>query len=256
VVRSKRSARRAPAGERIDGYPRPAVTVDLVIFTVLDADLKILLVRRGEPPFRGAWALPGGFVRVGRGDDQGEDLEAAAHRELMEETGLPEGRIFLEQLQAFGRAGRDPRLRVITVAYYALVRPDLVPLVRAGSDAADARWLSVAAETAALELAFDHRAILDAALVRLRDTIDRTPIAFELVPPTFTIAELREVHEAIKGAGYDPGNFRRRFVRMLADGVISQAPGRRHTATKPSRVYRFERTAAATRRRGRRTAEP
>lgn len=221
-------------------YPRPAVTVDIVIFTVTDADLKVLLIERGHHPFRGRWALPGGFVQVNDDpQDQGEDLETAAHRELAEETGLPQGRLFLEQLFTFGRAGRDPRMRVITVAYYALVRPDLVPLVQAGSDAAKARWFSVTHETQGLALAFDHREILDMAVERIRGKIDYTPIAFELVGRTFTVAELREVYEAIKGTTYDPANFRRRFKRMLTDRVIEQAPGKRVTASKPARVYRF-----------------
>jgi 8-oxo-dGTP diphosphatase len=222
-------------------YPRPAVTVDIVLFTVVDTDLKVLLIRRGGPPFEGSWAIPGGFVHVCDDGDQGEDLAAAAHRELCEETGVPEGAAYLEQLYTFGAPGRDPRGRVITVAFYALLRPDLVPLTRAGSDAASARWFSLAEETDALELAFDHGAILAAALARVRGTIDYAPIAFELVPPTFTIGELRAVYEAIKGITYDPGNFRRRFMRMQTDGIIEQAPGKRQTASKPAKVYRFVR---------------
>ena len=223
-------------------YPRPAVTVDLVVFTVTDSDLKVLLIERGAPPFAGSWALPGGFVKVGDAKkNQGESLEAAAQRELAEETSLPEGSVYLAQLGAFGEPGRDPRMRVITVAYYALVRPDRIPMVRAGSDAAAARWFSVAEEVPRLTLAFDHRTILEQALERLRKEIDEAPIAFELVPPTFTVAELRAVYEAIKGTSYDAGNFRRRFLRMQADGVLEQAPGKRPTGTKPARVYRFAR---------------
>ena len=221
-------------------YPRPSVTVDLLIFTVLDADLKVLLIRRGAPPFQGSWALPGGFVNVREGrKNQGEDLEHAAHRELAEETGLPHGRVFLEQLYTFGKAGRDPRGRVITVAYYALVRPGLVPLVKAGTDAAEARWVSVSEELSGYELAFDNDEILTTGLERIRGKIDYAPLAFELVPDTFTVAELRAVYEAIKGTAYDAGNFRRRFVRMQTDGIIEQAPGKRHTASKPASVYRF-----------------
>ena len=223
-------------------WPRPSVTVDLVVFTVTDADLKVLLIRRKGHPYRGCWALPGGFLDVGDAfEDQGEDLEEAALRELHEETGLPRGAVFLEQLRTFGRAGRDPRTRVITVAYLALVRPDLAHLVQAGSDAADARWHSVESEAGELELAFDHSEILDAGLERVRGRIDYAPIAFELVGGTFTVAELRAAHEAVKGVTYDPGNFRRRFKRMLTDGAIEEAPGRRHTGTRPARVYRFRR---------------
>lgn len=219
-------------------YPRPAVTVDLVILTIVDADLKVVLVRRKAPPFQGRWALPGGFVRVGSEGDQGEDLEAAAQRELVEETGLPEGSVFLEQLHTFGAAGRDPRGRVITVAYFALVRPDLAPFVHAGGDAEEARWWSLSEVD--FELAFDHDTILKTALERIRGTVDFSDIPFELVPRTFTISELRAVHEVIKGESYDPGNFRRRFKRMVADGVIEEAPGKRITGGKPAAVYRFK----------------
>jgi 8-oxo-dGTP diphosphatase len=223
---------------RSKARPGPAVTVDLVVFTVRDADLKLLLIKRKAHPFRGEWSLPGGFVRVGDSYvDQGEDVEVAAHRELAEETGLPVGAAYLEQLYTFGRAGRDPRMRVISVAWYALIRPDLAPLVTAGSDAAEVQWSSLTALPA--PLAFDHAEILQTALDRVRGKIDYAPIAFDLVPETFTIAELRAVYEAIKGADYDPGNFRRRFKRMLTDGVVAQAPGKRHTTRRPAAVYSF-----------------
>lgn len=225
---------------RASDYPRPSVTVDIVVLTVLDSDLKVLLIQRGAPPFEGCWALPGGFVRVSDDDDQGESLDEAADRELAEETSLPRGSVFLEQLYTFGAPRRDPRTRVITVAYYALMRPDFVGAVTAGSDAARAQWFSVAEEVPSLELAFDHATILDTAIARVRATLDDTPIAFELVPATFTIGELRAVHEAVKGTTYDPGNFRRRFLRMQTDGIIEQAPGRRPTGTKPARIYRFK----------------
>jgi 8-oxo-dGTP diphosphatase len=223
-------------------YARPSVAVDIVVLTVVDADLKVLLVRRKEHPFQGSWALPGGFVRVGDAfEDQGEDLDAAAQRELAEETGLPQGSAYLEQLGAFGKAYRDPRMRVISVAFYALVRPDLVPFVRAGTDAAATDWLSVSG-LQDVPLAFDHREILHSALQRVREKIDTGHIAFELVPQTFTIPELRAVHDVIHGAAQDPGNFRRRFHRLLQDGVIEQAPGKRITTARPAKVYRFRRS--------------
>ena len=225
---------------RAGRFPRPSVTVDLVILTVVDKDLQVLLVERGEPPFEGRWALPGGFVRVSDDrDDQGEDLDAAALRELEEETGLSRetaGRFFLEQVRTFGKPGRDPRTRVISVAYFALVRPTLVPLIRTGGDASRARWYPVADLPS---LAFDHEAILAATLDRARSDLDRSPIAFELVPETFTIQELRAVHEAIRGEPVDPGNFRKKFLRMLEDGLLTPARGKRATASKPANVYRF-----------------
>ncbi len=217
-------------------FPRPSVTVDLVVFTVIDSDLKVLLVQRDQPPFRTHWALPGGFVQVGDGASQGESLEQAAERELVTETGLPQGRSYLEQLYTFGRPGRDPRMRVITVAYTALVRPDLAPLV-AGDDAADARWFSV--EHGLPSLAFDHAEILEKGTERLRNKLDYSPVGFRLVAETFTIAELRGVHEAVMGGTYDPGNFRRRFNRMLSDGLIELAEGKRQTSRRPAKVYRF-----------------
>jgi len=225
---------------RPGAFARPSVTVDLVILTVEDKEPKVLLVQRGEHPFKGRWALPGGFVRVSDDrKDQGEDLDAAALRELEEETGLsPEiaGRFFLEQVGAFGKPGRDPRMRVISVAYFALVRPTLVPLVRAGGDVSHARWFA----TAELPpLAFDHAEILERTLARARAELDRSSIAFELVPETFTIQELRAVHEALRGEPLDPGNFRKKFLRMIEDGLIEPARGKRPTASKPASVYRF-----------------
>ena len=242
-------------------FPRPSVTVDLVVFTVIDRLLHVLLVRRNEHPFKGRWALPGGFVRVTDDRrDQGEDLDAAAHRELLEETGLSHtatAGVFLEQVRAFGKPGRDPRMRVISVAYYALVRPTLVPLIRAGGDVSHAKWIEVSelaqSELAAasggprqhkaesLSLAFDHDEVVEAALARMRADLDRTSIAYELVPETFTIQELRNVHEAIGGAILDPGNFRKRVLRQIEDGVIEAARGKRATVSKPASVYRFVR---------------
>lgn len=234
-------------------YPKPSVTVDLVIFTIIDCDLKVLLITRGGHPFRLHQATPGGFVNVKtpeeeRGQDydydkdQGEDLEAAAHRELAEETGLPKGTCYLEQLYTFGDAYRDPRTRTISVAYIALVRPTLAALVVAGDDALSAEWVSVQ-EIADknIRLAFDHNKILDMAVKRIRGKIDYTSIAFDLVPETFTVTDLRVVYEAVKGVSYDSKNFYRRFRRMVADGVILPATGKRPSGTKHAAVYRFNR---------------
>lgn len=219
-------------------FPRPSVAVDLVVLTIDDCDLKLLTVQRSEHPFKGKWALPGGFVRVGPSrSEQGEGVEEAAKRELAEETGLPEGTVFLDQLRTFGAPNRDPRMRVISVAYYALVRPTLAPLVRPGGDVRKVRWQSVAD---GLGLAFDHDRIVEVALHRVRDEIDRSQIAFELVPETFTIQQLRAVHEVVKGVPIDPGNFRKRFLRMIDDGVIEHARGKRLTTSKPAQVYRFK----------------
>jgi len=220
-------------------FPRPSVTVDIAAFTIIDAELRVLLVRRGDHPFKGAWALPGGFVRVGDARrDQGEDLDAAAARELEEETGLSASEVHLEQLGAFGKAGRDPRMRVITVAYCALVRPDLVPRVKAGGDASEADWRTASREQPNA-LAFDHGDIVSLAVRRIAERIEHSSIAASLVPRTFTIPELRHVHGLLTGSPQDPGNFRRKFERLLEAGVVVQAPGKRITTSKPAAVYRF-----------------
>lgn len=228
-------------------FPRPSVTVDIVVLTIVDAELRVLLVRRKEHPFQGRWALPGGFVRVGeRPSDPGEDLDGAAVRELREETGLDaksaSSGVFLEQLYTFGDKDRDPRMRVISVAYYALVRPDLVAVVRGGGDAADPTWHSVSSLTKGKEkLAFDHDRIIATALERISGKIEYSNLGFSLVPATFTIPELRSVFEIVTSKPQDPGNFRRRFTRLVEGGFIEQAPGKRITTSKPATVYRFVR---------------
>ena len=217
-------------------YPRPSVACDVVAFTLHADDLAVLLIKRKDDPFKGRWALPGGFVRVSDDrKDQGEDVDAAALRELAEETGLTE-KLFLEQVRTFGKPGRDPRMRVISVAYFALVRPTLVPLVRAGGDASSTKWFGI---DELPSLAFDHAEIVAATLEKMRADLDRTRIAFELVPETFTIQELRGVHEALRGEALDPGNFRKKFLRMIEDGLIEPARGKRPTASKPASVYKF-----------------
>ena len=211
----------------------------MVALCIVDGELRVLLVRRGEHPFKGAWALPGGFLRVGDGGKgQGEDLDAAASRELEEETGLSPADVFLEQLGAFGAAGRDPRMRVVTVAYYALIRPDLVPLVEAGGDAAQADWHAVA-DVSRLKVAFDHREIISRAVVRVAERLESSAIAASLVAKTFTIPELRHVYAVIEGKPQDRGNFRRKVERLLESGVLEEAPGKRITSSKPARLYRF-----------------
>ena len=224
---------------RLQDHPRPAVAVDIVVLTVVSGELRLLVVRRGEAPFLGELALPGGFLRVlGDGPsprDQGEDLDAAARRELEEETGLHSRDEYLEQLGAFGRAGRDPRMRVISIAYYALVRPDLVGKVRGGGDAAAALWVPFLSLP---KLAFDHGEIARAAHARIVRDLDRSAIGFHLAPQPFTIPELRATWSAISGAAVDPGNFRRRFHRMLEDGAVAEASGKRRTGSKPAALYR------------------
>jgi 8-oxo-dGTP diphosphatase len=181
-----------------------SITVDLVLLTIRDGALQALLIRRGIPPFAGAWALPGGFVH------DGEGLDAAAARELREETGLRPGH--LEQLATYGEPGRDPRGRVVTVAYLALL-PDLPP-PRAGTDAAEARWQPVPIAG----LAFDHDRILADGVERARSKLEYTPLATAFCPPEFTIAELRTVYETVWRTRLDPRNFHRKVTG--ADGFV------------------------------------
>ncbi len=225
-----------------EDFARPSVAVDVVVLTVKAADLCVLLVQRSEHPFKGKWALPGGFLRVGRTTkDQGEDLDAAAVRELEEETGLRADQVLLDQLRAFGKSGRDPRMRVVSVAYFALVRPDLLPLVRPGGDASHVRWVPVT-EALEGELAFDHDQIVRTAVAHVNDRLETTAIAKSLVPDTFTIPELRAAFEIVSRKKLDRGNFRRKFNALVASGVVLRAPGKRATASKPAAVYRFRST--------------
>jgi 8-oxo-dGTP diphosphatase len=195
----------APAGCEPAAFPPVAVTVDLVVLTIRDDRLSVLLSRRGEAPFRGRWALPGGFVRPD------EDLDRAAGRELEEETGLPRGRVHLEQLASYGDPRRDPRMRVVTVAYLALA-PGL-PSPAAGGDAAAARWTSVEEIIGQPRaLAFDHRRILSDGVERARSKLEYTPLAAAFCPEEFTVAELRRVYETVWGVGLDPRNFHRKLT--------------------------------------------
>jgi len=200
------------------------VTVDIVIFTVRDRTLQVLLVRRGIPPFQGKHAIPGGFIH------EGESLEDAALRELQEETGVRD--VFLEQLYSFGDPGRDPRGRVITVAYYALTSSDALSIT-AGSDAAEAGWFPV---DDLPPLAFDHRRILGYAVERLRNKLEYTTVGFQLLPEKFTLSELQAVYEAILGRRLDKRNFRRKIALL---GILKPLRELRHTGRKPAQLFRF-----------------
>jgi 8-oxo-dGTP diphosphatase len=201
------------------------VTVDVVIFTIRGGRLHVLLVRRGIPPFQGRWAVPGGFVL------EPESLEEAAGRELLEETGVHGVR--LEQLYTFGAPGRDPRSRVISVAYFALIAPDHSTL-QAGTDAADARWFPAKDLP---PLAFDHRHILDTALGRLRSKLEWTTVGFQLLPRAFTLSELQRVYEAILDKRIDKRNFRRKIALLE---VVRPTGRTRSEGRRPARLYSFD----------------
>jgi 8-oxo-dGTP diphosphatase len=208
-------------------YPHPAVTVDCVVFGLDEADLKLLLIQRKAEPFKGRWALPGGFVQAE------ESLEQAARRELTEETGL--ARLYLEQLYTFGDPGRDPRERVISVAHYALVKLADHNL-RAASDAADVAWFPVAELP---KLAFDHEKIVDVALKRLKAKVRYEPIGFELLPEKFTLGELQRLYEAVLEQPVDKRNFRKKILGTdLLDALDEYQQDVAHRAAQ---FYRFNR---------------
>lgn len=196
-------------------YDPVAVTVDVVALTIRDAALQVLLVRRGEQPYRGSWALPGGFVRPRTGPDgqrTEEDLAQAAARELAEEAGPQLRPTHLEQLGSYGTPGRDPRMRVVSVAYLAFA-PEL-PEAAAGTDAADAQWVPVDGLGTTRPLAFDHAQILADGIERARAKLEYTPLATAFVREPFTVSELREVYETVWDEKLHPGNFHRKVLSV------------------------------------------
>jgi 8-oxo-dGTP diphosphatase len=207
-------------------YPRPALTVDCVVFGLDEDELEVMLIRRGLEPFAGRWALPGGFVHID------ETLEEAARRELEEETGLR--KVYLEQLFTFGALDRDPRERVVTVAYYALVKLS-DHKVRAATDATDAAWFSLSDLP---ELAFDHAHILEVALERLKSKVRYQPIGFELLPKKFTLTQLQRMYEIILDRPLDKRNFRKKILGM--DLLIELDEVQKDVAHRAARLYKFD----------------
>ncbi len=207
-------------------YARPALTVDCVVFGVDDEDLKVLLIRRANPPFANAWALPGGVVEV---DETADD---AARRELEEETSLK--RVFLEQLYTFSDVDRDPRERVVSIAYFALVRLGDHRL-QAATDAADANWFCADKPP---RLAFDHRKILRVARERLRAKVRYQPIGFELLPRKFSLRRLQHLYETVLGREMDKRNFRKKILSLEVLSPLDEVEqGVAHRAAK---LYRFD----------------
>jgi 8-oxo-dGTP diphosphatase len=206
-------------------YAHPAVTTDVVVFTVRDDRLVVLLIQRAHAPFAHCWALPGGFI------EPHESLEQGALRELKEETGLAD--VYLEQLYTFGQPNRDPRERVISVAYIALAPIEqLMPV--AASDAVAVRWFDL---NDLPQLAFDHRDIILLAHQRLRAKLDYSTLAFHLLDTTFTFGELQQVYEVIRGAALDKRNFRK-LMRGL-NWLEETGKTRRVGQHKPAKLYRL-----------------
>jgi 8-oxo-dGTP diphosphatase len=231
-------------------FPPISVTVDVVALTIRDAELQVLLVQRAEPPYQHHWALPGGFVRQLPGPDGDaieEDLAEAAARELAEEAGSRLRTQHLEQLKTYGAPGRDPRMRVVSVAYLAFA-PEM-PEPQAGSDAADAQWVPVSAlglsesgqrPGTTRKLAFDHARILADGLERARAKLEYSPLATAFVTEPFTISELREVYETVWGEKLHPGNFHRKILSVPgfveSTGDLTQTGGAR--GGPRSKLYR------------------
>jgi len=212
-------------------YERPSVTVDVIMMSVRQGDLHVLLIKRGAWPFEGMWAIPGGFV------NPDESLETAAKRELQEEIGVED--VYLEQLYTFGDPGRDPRTRVITVVYFALLDSERLE-VRAADDAVDVGWFPVYQLPS---LAFDHDKILDYALERLRGKLEYTTIAFSLLSEQFTLRELQRVYEIILHRRLDKRNFRK---KILSTGILEDTGAKKMEGThRPARLYRFNPAAEA-----------
>ncbi|PJZ29492.1 NUDIX hydrolase [Leptospira kmetyi] len=209
-------------------FEKPSLTVDCVVFGIDEDKLKILIIQRALDPFRGHWALPGGFVRID------ETIDEAASRELKEETGLKD--VFLEQLYTFGQLDRDPRERVISVAYYALVNLHNF-FVQAATDAESAGWQDVHDLP---QLAFDHNKIVDMALTRLKGKVRYQPIGFELLPQRFTLSQLQKLYEIILGKNLDKRNFRKKILQF---GILDATRDfEENVAHRAALLYQFNKT--------------
>lgn len=218
-------------GEYSYDYPRPTLTVDIVVFSVCDNQLQVLLIQRGTEPFKGMWALPGGHVEIK------EALETAALRELQEETGVQDA--YLEQLYTYGDPLRDPRGRVISVAYFSLIPSCNTIRIEGGSDATSANWFPV--DNLPL-LAFDHTDIIAYATRRLRYKLEYSAVGFELLPDTFTLSQIQSTYEIILGEKLDKRNFRRRIL----EANIIEPTDRFHSGEgRPARLYRYRADAVA-----------
>jgi len=210
-------------------YARAALTVDCVVFGLDEGSLKVMLIQRAIDPFKGQWALPGGFVHVG------ESLDNAAKRELREETGLKD--VYLEQLYSFGNPDRDPREHVVSVAYYALTNLEGHE-VKADTDAENAAWFSA---DDLPELAFDHEDILSVALERLKGKLRYQPVGFELLPEKFTLTQLQKLYETVLETALDKRNFRKKILKL---GVLRDTNEiQQDVSHRAAKLYAFDEEA-------------
>lgn len=223
--KSSASANNAANSTVLSCYETPLVTVDIVLCTVIQNQLKVLLIQRKQPPFEHMWAIPGGFIHAG------ETLEQAASRRLFEETNV--NHIYLEQLGSFGKPDRDPRARVITVAYYALVSAEKLYL-EAHANAEDVKWVSV---NELNDLAFDHYEIVQMALAKLKRHLESSSVAFQLLPEKFTLTELQRVYELILGKTLDKRNFRKKI--LASDILKDTGETKMEGYHRPAQLYAF-----------------
>jgi len=214
-------------------YKDPSVTVDVAICRLYANTLQVLLIKRGEAPFRGKWALPGGFLDV----DKDETLYDAASRELLEETAIQGGTVYLEQLGTYGDKRRDPRKRVVTVAYFALLSHASLQRIKpkAGDDAAAAEWFSMT--LVKMDLAFDHSKIVSDLLARLRGKAWYSSVIFRLLPEWFTWTQLQDAYTTITGVEYTATNFRRKIMRRFQIAVLSHPA--HPTRGRPGQLLKF-----------------
>ncbi|WP_420640929.1 NUDIX hydrolase [Candidatus Leptofilum sp.] len=212
-------------------FERPSVTVDVVIFSLVKNKLKVLLIKRQAPPFANMWAIPGSFVRID------ESLEEAAVRALADETGVED--VYTEQLYTFGNPERDPRTRVITVAYFALVPHDAIHH-KAGHDASETSWFAISQLPS---LAFDHAEIVEYAHTRLRYKLEYSSVGFELLPDVFTLSELQKAYEIILGEALDKRNFRRKI--LSAEILEETGEKKKESEGRPAMLYRYRKDAVA-----------
>jgi 8-oxo-dGTP diphosphatase len=203
-------------------YDKPSVTVDIVIFTMQNNELKVLLIKRGLEPFKDKWAIPGGFVRMN------ESLEDAAIRELKEETGVKD--VYLEQLYSFGNPKRDPRGRVITISYMALINSEKIKL-KAATDVSAVQWFSIKNIP---NLAFDHKKILDYSLKRLKWKFEYTTVAFSLLPKEFTLGEVQNIYEVVFNQQFDKRNFSKKILSL---NILKEEAIKRDVSHRPPQLY-------------------
>lgn len=212
-------------------FDRPSVTVDVVIFSLADDALQVLLIKRESPPFAQMWAIPGSFIKMN------ESLEEAAVRALADETGVED--VYTEQLYTFGKPDRDPRTRVITIAYFALVPHDAIHH-KAGRDASETSWFTVSKLP---PLAFDHAEIVEYAYQRLRYKLEYTSVGFQLLPDVFTLTELQKAYEIILDEPLDKRNFRR---KILAAEILEETGEKKKDGEgRPAMLYRYREDAVA-----------